>query len=281
MAITATTEPNQILPENYRFLQEFVYENSGIVLDSGKHYLLDARLLTVAREHGLRSVNDLCALLRATEDQPLSLRRQVVDAITTNETYFMREPAHYDALRNTIIPELVKIHADTRRLKFWSAACSTGQEAYTLAMLLVEMGLGGWNIEILGTDLCSRVIERARTGVFSQLEMNRGLPSSYLLKYFRRSGINWEIKDEVKKYVKFETGDLRASLRSRGPFDVVFCRNVLIYFDLPTKSKIIQEIHDTLFLGGYLILGSTETSIPMGLNFRRRSIGEATIYEAC
>lgn len=281
MAITATTEGNQILPENYRFLQDFIYEHSGIILESGKHYLLDARLLTVAREHGAGNLNDLCNLLRATRSEAAGVRQQVVDALTTNETYFMREPAHYDALKNIIIPELVNIHGDTRRLKFWSAACSTGQEAYTLAMLLLEMGLGAWNIEILGTDVSTRVVERARAGVFSQLEVNRGLPVSYLLKYFRRSGANWEVKDEVKKYVKFETADLRAPMRARGPFDVVLCRNVLIYFDAPTKAKIIQEIHGTLFRGGYLILGSTETSIPVGDGFRRRSIGEATIYEAC
>jgi len=276
---TTTVEANQILPENYQYLQDFVYRESGIVLENGKQYLLDARLLVLAREHGLQDLDSLCALLRATQGSPL--RRQVVDAMTTNETYFMRETAHYEALRQVLIPELVKIHGDTRRLKFWSAACSTGQEAYTLAMLLAEMGLGAWNIEILGTDLCSKVVERAQKGSFSQIEMNRGLPSTYLLKYFRRNGLEWEIHDEIKRQVKFETGDLRASMRARGPFDVVFCRNVLIYFDAATKVKIIEGIHGTLFRGGHLILGSTETSIPVGDRFKRRSIGDATLYEAC
>jgi len=276
---TSTTEGSHILPENYRYLQDFVYDHSGIVLEAEKQYLLDARLLVLAREQGLQNLNDLCALLRATQGMPL--RQKVVDAMTTNETYFMRESAHYDALRNVIIPELMKIHEDTRKLKFWSAASSTGQEAYTLAMLLVEMGLGSWNIDILGTDLCSKVVERARKGSFSQIEMNRGLPSTYLLKYFLRNGLEWEIKDELKRYVKFEQADLRASMRARGPFDVVFCRNVLIYFDARTKAKIIEEIHGTLFRGGLLILGSTETSNPVGDHFRRRSIGEATLFEAC
>jgi len=268
----------QILPENYRYLQEFIYKESGIVLEAEKHYLLDARLLGLTREQGLTSLNDLCLLLRATQGR--ALRQRVIDAMTTNETYFMRETAHYDALRKVILPDLLKIRAGTRRLKFWSAASSTGQEAYSLAMMLHEMKLADWKIEILGTDLCTQVVERARTGRYSQLEMNRGLPAAYLLKYFTRSGMDWEVKEELKRMVKFQTLDLRSSLRAFGPFDVVFCRNVLIYFDLPTKIKIVNEIHETLFKGGHLMLGSTETGMPVGVGFERRSIGEATIYEA-
>jgi chemotaxis protein methyltransferase CheR len=279
---TAAGDPSRLLPENYKFLQEFIYRESGIVLEAEKQYLLDARLQGLAREEGVQTLNDLCALLRAHPGDPRQpeLRRKVVDAMTTNETYFMREPAHYDALRTVLIPELLRVHEDTRRLRFWSAASSTGQEAYSLAMLLLEMGLGDWNIEILGTDLSSQVLERARLGRYSQLEMNRGLPAAYVVKYFRRAGLQWEIKDEVKRMVKFQPFDLRASMRALGPFDAVFCRNVLIYFDLPTKMKIIHEIHGTLFRGGYLFLGSTETSLPVGDRFERKSIGEATLYEA-
>jgi chemotaxis protein methyltransferase CheR len=279
---TPTTTPAEFLPENYAFLQEFIYRESGIVLDSGKQYLLDARLLSLAREEGLRTLNDLCALLRAQNGQKehAALRQKVIDAITTNETYFLREPAHFEALRRVILPELLKMRENTRRLRFWSAAASTGQEAYSLAMLLLEMGLGGWNIEILGTDLSSKVLERARAGRYSQLEVNRGLPASYLLKYFQREGLQWEIQDEVKRLVRFQQFDLRSPMRALGPFDAVFCRNVLIYFDLPTKTRIIAEIHGTLFRGGYLFLGSTETGLPVGERFERKSIGEATLYEA-
>ena len=279
MSSPVTTGESQILPENYRFLQDFVYRESGIVLEEDKHYLLDARLLGLVREQGLTSLNDLCALLRATQGD--TIRRRVVDAMTTNETYFMREPAHYDALRNRILPELVKLREATRKLRFWSAACSTGQEAYSLAMMLTEMGLGDWNIEILGTDLSSAVVERARVGRFSQLEMNRGLPASLLLKYFRRVGLEWEIKPELRKMARYECFDLRKSMRAMGPFDVVFCRNVLIYFDLRTKQEIVEQIHGTLFRGGYLVLGSTETGIPVKDHFQRRSVGDATLYEAC
>jgi chemotaxis protein methyltransferase CheR len=278
MATAFGSEAIGIFPENYKYLQEFIYRESGIVLEAEKQYLLDARLLGLAREAGVTTLNDLCALLRASQGP--ALRQKVVDAMTTNETYFMREPAHYDALRNSILPDLIKLKDGSRRLRFWSAASSTGQEAYSLAMMLLEMGLGNWNIEILGTDLCTQVLERAGKGSYTQLEMNRGLPSSLLLKYFRRSGLNWEIKDEVRRMVRFQQFDLRSSMRSLGPFDAVFCRNVLIYFDLPTKTKIIQEIHGTLFRGGYLFLGSTETSLPVGDQFERKSISDATIYEA-
>lgn len=278
MATAFGSEVIGILPENYKYLQEFIYRESGIVLEEEKQYLLDARLLGLARESGVTTLNDLCALLRAAQGP--ALRQKVVDAMTTNETYFMREPAHYDALRNVILPDLVKLKGGSQRLRFWSAASSTGQEAYSLAMMLLEMGLGNWNIEILGTDLCTQVLERAAKGSYTQLEMNRGLPSPLLLQYFRRAGLNWKIKDEVRRMVRFQPFDLRSSMRSLGPFDAVFCRNVLIYFDLPTKTKIIEEIHGTLFRGGHLFLGSTETSLPVGDQFERKSIADATIYEA-
>lgn len=278
MATMLGIEETRILPENYKFLQDFIYRESGIVLEAEKQYLLDARLLGLARESGVTTLNDLCALLRAS--QTPSLRQRVVDALTTNETYFMREPAHYEALRDVLLPSIVQQKEESRRLRFWSSAASTGQEAYTLAMLLMEMGLGNWNIEILGTDLSSQVLDRAQQGRYSQLEMNRGLPSTYLLKYFRRAGLQWELKEEVRRMVKFQQFDLRSSMRSLGPFDVVFCRNVLIYFDMPTKAKIIREIHGTLFRGGYLFLGSTETSLPLGEQFERKSLRDATLYEA-
>ncbi len=279
MSSPVTADESKILPENYRFLQDFVYRESGIVLEEDKQYLLDARLLGLVREQGLTSLNDLCALLRATMGD--GVRQKVVDAMTTNETYFMREPAHYDALRNKVLPELAKQRETTRKLRFWSAACSTGQEAYSLAMMLTDMGFGDWNIEILGTDLSSAVLERARRGRFSQLEMNRGLPASLLLKYFRRAGLEWEIKPELRQMTRFEAFDLRKSMRALGPFDVVLCRNVLIYFDLQTKQEIVGQIHGTLFRGGYLVLGSTETGMPVKDHFKRCSIGDATLYEAC
>ncbi len=248
------------------------------MLDAEKQYLLEARLAPILRERGLASLNELCELLRSNRSSPL--HNQVVEAMTTNETYFFREPGHYEALRQSILPELIVQHSSTRKLTCWSAASSTGQEAYSLAMMLLEMGLGGWNIEILGTDLAARVLRQAESGRYSQLEVNRGLPVMLLLKYFRRVGLDWELNEDVRKMVRFRSFDLRSGMRSLGPFDIVFCRNVLIYFDMPTKRRILEEIHGSLFRGGYLLVGATEAGLPTSDRFTRRAIGGAVVYVA-
>src|ERR1039457_4472170 len=162
-------------PDNYRVLQEYVYRESGIVLDQHKLYLIESRLMPIVNQERLGSLNDLCALLRGVSGA--AVKQQVVDSMTTNETQFFREMPHYDALRTEVIPRLVEQRQGLRRMSFWSAASSTGQEAYSLAMMLVEMGLSSWNIQILGTDLCTQVLDRARTGRFHQIEVNRGRPA--------------------------------------------------------------------------------------------------------
>ncbi len=264
-------------PLNYRFLQDYVYRESGIVLDGDKQYLLDARLMPIVHQRQLGSLNDLCALLRATSD--LSLKQEVVDAMTTNETLFFRDLPQWEALKTKVIPELVERRQASRQLSFWSAAASSGQEVYTLAILLLEMGLGGWNIRILGTDLSHSILERARSGKYRQIEVNRGLPVQYLVKYFERSGLDWQLKDEVRRMVHFEIFDLRRSMRTLGPFDIVFCKNVLIYFDVATKKKILAEIKGTLFNGGCLLLGGSETALFLNSIYRRKTIGGATLFE--
>ena len=180
--------------------------------------------------------------------------------MTTNETYFFRDPAHYDAIRTVLLPRLKEERRDTKKLRFWSAAASTGQEAYSLAMLLLENGLSDWNIQILGTDFSSQVVERARSGKYQQIEVNRGLPAALLVKHFRRSGVDWQLSEPVRRMARFETIDLRKSMRALGPFDLVFCRNVMIYFDAETKKNILKELHGTLFRGGWLLLGGAETA---------------------
>jgi chemotaxis protein methyltransferase CheR len=264
-------------PENLAFLQQHVYTKSGIVLDGDKQYLMEARLWPLVRARGLASLNDLCAAMRVAGDG--SLDRDVVEAMTTNETYFFREPAQFDALRTVLLPELVESRRDTRRLSFWSAASSSGQEAYSLAMLLLEMGLEGWTIQILGTDLNSRMLRQAESGRYSQLEVNRGLPAQLLVRYFRRVGLEWEIHERARRLVRFQSFDLRARMSGLGPFDLVLCRNVLIYFDLPTRQKIIAEVYGTLFRGGRLLLGGSETAATAG-GFGRRSVGGTTVYVA-
>jgi chemotaxis protein methyltransferase CheR len=269
----------ELRPEGYRFLQDYVYRQSGIVLDGDKRYLLEARLMPIAKRVGLDNLNALCVMLSSPANNS-ALKRDVVEAMTTNETFFFRDPAQYEALRATVIPSLIAQRQDTRRMSFWSAASSSGQEAYSLAMMLLEMGLGSWRIKIQGTDLSTQMAERSRTGKYLQIEVNRGLPVSYLVKYFTRSGLEWQLKDEVRRMVEFSTFDLRESMSARGPFDVVFCRNVLIYFDVESKRKILNEIHGTLFRGGYLLLGGSETTLNLTNRFERRMLGQTVLYQA-
>lgn len=274
----ATRPVGQITPDNYAFLQDQIYRDSGIILDDTKLYLLEARLSPIVRKEQLSTLNDLCALLRATEGAPL--RRQVVEAMTTNETLFFRDPVVFDALQKKVLPELVELRKSTRKLSIWSAASSSGQEAYSLAILIKEMGLAGWEIRILGTDLNRQVVERARTGRYMQIEVNRGLPAKYLVKYFQRHGMEWQIRDEVRKMVQFEPFDLRQSMRSLGRFDLVLCRNVLIYFDIETKKRILKEIRSALVGKGLLALGCAETTLNLDSYFVRRVIDQGIFYEA-
>ena len=264
--------------ENYRFLQKHVYSQAGIVLEDDKHYLFESRLAPIVRQLGLGSINDLCALLMTTREAEVG--RQVVEAMTTNETYFFRDPAHYDAIRTALLPRLKQERQDTKKLRFWSAAASTGQEAYSLAMVLLEEQFSGWSIQILGTDFSSTVLERARVGRYQQIEVNRGLPAALLVKHFSRAGVDWQLSEAVRRMVRFEMIDLRKSMRAMGPFDLVFCRNVMIYFDAETKQKILRELHGTLFRGGWLMLGGTETAFGVEEWFDRQTIGDTTVYIA-
>jgi chemotaxis protein methyltransferase CheR len=268
----------QLPPEHLAYLQQQVYAGSGIVLDTEKQYLLEARLAPILRERGLASLDALCDVMRSTPASPL--HRQVVEAMTTNETYFFREPAQYQALADGILPEIIELRRATRKLSFWSAAASAGQEAYSLAMMLLEKGLSDWHIDILGTDLSTRVLAQAQSARYSQLEVNRGLPVTMLLKYFRRVGLEWEVKEEVRRMVRFRPFDLRSGMRSLGPFDVVFCRNVLIYFDMATKKRILEGIHGSLFRGGHLLVGTTEAGLPPGDRYQRQTIGNTVVYVA-
>jgi chemotaxis protein methyltransferase CheR len=268
----------EIHPENYRFLQEHIYSQVGIVLEENKHYLFESRLAPIVRQLGLDTINDLCSLLQA--DCEVEVGRQVVEAMTTNETYFFREPAQYDAIRTVLLPRLIEERQQTKKVQFWSAAASTGQEAYSLAMLLIAVGVDKWNAQILGTDFSSQVLERARSGIYQQIEVNRGLPSALLVKHFRHGDGGWQLSEAVRRMVRFEPIDLRDSMRSLGPFDLVFCRNVMIYFDGKTKRNILKELHGTMFRGAWLLLGGAETAFDVEEWFDRQTIGKATVYVA-
>jgi chemotaxis protein methyltransferase CheR len=276
--MASQTMTADILPENYRFLQQHIYSTVGIVLEANKHYLFESRLAPIVRQHGLASINDLCAFVKAGHHGEVA--HQIAECMTTNETYFFRDPAQYDAIRSILLPRLREERKDAQKMRFWSAAASTGQEAYSLAMLLLEERLNDWNIEIFGTDFSSKVVERARSGTYQQIEVNRGLPANLLVRHFSRTGLNWQLSEAVRRMVRFETFDLRKSMRALGPFDLVFCRNVMIYFDNETKLKIMKEMHGTLFRGGWLLLGGAESVMGLDEWFDRQTMGNMAIYVA-
>ncbi len=265
-------------PKNYKFLLQHVYTHAGIVLEGDKHYLFECRLAPIVKQLGLESIDALCAFMQSSRQTDVGHR--VVEAMTTNETYFFRDPSHYEAIRTVLLPRLIKEHRDTRTLRFWSAASSTGQEAYSLAMLLIQEGLSQWNIQILGTDFSSQALERARSGKYQQIEVNRGLPAALLVKYFHRAGAAFQLDEQICRMVSFQTIDLRNSMRALGPFDLVFCRNVMIYFDAETKMKILKELHGTLFRGGWLLLGGIETAFGIDEHFEKQTVGNAIVYVA-
>jgi chemotaxis protein methyltransferase CheR len=273
----AKAAPRTVLSEeNYNFLQRYVYDASGIVLDATKLYLIESRLTPIARLESLKSLDDLCVKIRANSTSLLS--RRVVEAMTTNETLFFRDVATFDALRKKVIPRLLAAKGAHRKLSIWSAASSTGQEAYSIGMMLAEMGVRADDVEILGTDLSEQVLERARQAKFVQFEVNRGLPAAYLVKYFRQSGLNWELNESIKRMVTFRYMDLRQDMRGLGPFDLILCRNVLIYFDVETKKKIVDQIRRVLQPAGTLVLGCAETIINVHDGFVTESIDGALMY---
>lgn len=260
---------------NYAFLQDYVGRRAGLSLGTDKEYFIESRLMPVARARNLTSVNDLCALLRATETQ--ELRTQVVNAVTTNETYFFRDPALFEALRDRVLPDLVG-KTWPSAIRVWSAAASSGQEAYSLLMMCLESRIYPLP-EILATDLSTEILERGQNGVYRQIEVNRGLPAPLLLKYFSARGRDWQINRELREAVKYCYFDLRNSMLSLGPFELIFCRNVLIYFDPETRAQVLRSLLERLAPGGYLALGGTESILDPDFPVKRCVIGQVTLYQ--
>ena len=248
-------------PLDYDFLRKFLKERSGLVLSADKQYLVESRLLPVARKASLASLAELVTKLRGGGANPLATA--VVEAMTTNESFFFRDKIPFDHFRATILPALMSARADSRRIRIWCAATSTGQEPYSLAMSLKEMGsaLAGWRIEILASDISSEVLEKARAGIYSQFEVQRGLPIGLLIKYFTQTGDLWQIAPEIRSMVGYRQLNLLSDFSHLGKFDVVFCRNVLIYFDQATKLNVLDRIADVTEGDGYLLLGAAETVV--------------------
>jgi chemotaxis protein methyltransferase CheR len=259
-------------PSDYEYLRKLLKARSGLVLSAEKHYLVESRLLPVARKAGLSNLTGLVARLRAPDAERLTV--EVVEAMTTNESLFFRDKVPFDHFRDTIMPALLAARAASRRIRIWCAAAATGQEPYTLAMCLKEMGkeLRGWRIEIVATDLSTEVLARAKNGVYSQFEVQRGLSAMMLIKYFSQVGEAWQIAPEIRGMVKFAPLNLLNDFSHLGKFDLVFCRNVLIYFDQATKIDVLERIADVTERDGYLVLGGAETV--MGLTKRFRPVAD-------
>ncbi len=249
-----------ILAQDFDIISTMVKERSAIVLEPGKEYLVESRLVPVAQAHGLRDLHALAAAMKTAPNGPLVT--DVIDAMTTNETSFFRDIRPFEALRTSIIPELVKVRAAERSITIWCGACSTGQEPYSVAMTLAEHfpELGNWQVRIIGTDLSATVVKQASRGVYTQLQVNRGVPAPLLVKYFERKGLDWQLKPEVRRMVTFQSLNLLDRWPLLGQLDLVFIRNVLIYFDHATKRGIFERIRQILRPDGYLVLGGAETT---------------------
>jgi chemotaxis protein methyltransferase CheR len=262
----------------FDYLRRLVREQSAIVLDSGKEYLVEARLAGLVREQGMSTVTDLVAKLRGHRDGPL--HTQVVEAITTNETLFFRDPPLWDTLRKEVLPELIEQRRSERRLQVWSAACSSGQEPYSLAMLLAEHfgEMAGWEVRILATDLSTAMLARAREGSYSQLEVNRGLPAAMLVKHFAKEGMHWRVVPGLRRTVEFRPFNLGATWPPLPRMDLVLLRNVLIYFDAETKRTIAERMRRQLQPDGYLVLGAAENLLGLDDAVERVTFGRTICY---
>ncbi len=247
-------------PSDYDYLCKFLKERSGLDLSADKQYLVESRLVPLARKANLTGIDQLVQRLKSGSEP---IAADVVDAMTTNETFFFRDKTPFDHLRQTVMPALLKARADRRSLRIWCAAASTGQEPYSIAMCLKEMGaaLAGWRVEIIGTDLSQEVLNKSKAGVYTQFEVQRGLPIQLLVKYFKQVGDSWHLDPEIRSMIQFRKLNLLHDFTSLGKFDVIFCRNVLIYFDQPTKSSIFNQLAKSLDADGFLALGAAESVV--------------------
>jgi chemotaxis protein methyltransferase CheR len=265
-------------PQDFEFLCGYLQERSGLQLTPGKEYLVTGRLQPVAQRRGCRDLADLVARLR--QRPPADLVQEVVEAMTTNETLFFRDKTPFEDLRGTLLPELIEQRRHERRLRLWCAACSTGQEPYSLLMMLDEHfpELAHWQVEVVATDLDSTVLARARTGLYSHLEIQRGLPIQLLIKYFQQAENGWQIRDSLRQRVQWRQLNLLQPFDALGRFDVICCRNVLIYFDEPTKRDVLTRLTDRLSPSGALLLGAAETAIGLSSRLMRDRRCKSTIY---
>jgi chemotaxis protein methyltransferase CheR len=255
-------------PNDYDHLRRLLKDRSGLVLSGDKQYLVESRLLPLARKAGFAGLSELVANLHGPHPEALTV--EVVEAMTTNESFFFRDKTPFEYFRDVIMPALLVARAAQRRIRIWCAAASTGQEPYSLAICLKEMShaIAGWRIDIIATDLSTEVLEKAKSGIYSQFEVQRGLPITMLIKYFTQVGECWQIAPDLRAMVQFKQLNLLSDFAHLGNFDLVLCRNVLIYFDQPTKIGVLERIARITERDGYLILGAAETVVGLTDSFK-------------
>lgn len=256
-------------PEDFDLFSTLVKQRSGLILTKDKAYLLESRLIPVARKWNLKTLEDLAQSVRGKREE--QMLRDITEAMTTNESFFFRDQKPFDQFRKILLPELIRTREAKKTFRIWSAAASSGQEAYSLAMILNEEApkLTNWKVDIVGTDLSSEMVERAKNGIYSQFEVQRGLPIQMLMKYFAQIGTDkWQIKEEMRRMVQFREGNLLTDFGPIGTFDIIYCRNVLIYFDQPTKTRVLDAMSHILAPDGVLFLGGAETVLGISDKFK-------------
>ena len=254
--------------EDFELISGLLKQRSGLILPTDKVYLLESRLTPIAHKRGLETLDDLVNEIRLKRKEDLLV--EITEAMTTNESFFFRDNKPFDLFKDTVMPQLLENRANQRRIRIWCAAASTGQEPYSLAIILKEMEakLAGWKVEIVGTDISQKVLDKAKEGMFSQFEVQRGLPIQLLIKYFNQVGDLWQISDDIKNMVTYKMFNLLDPFSMMGSFDVIFCRNVLIYFDQPTKSEVLEKMRKLIPDDGTLFLGAAETVLGITDQFK-------------
>lgn len=249
------------MSQSFDALCEFLRRSSGLIMEQSKRYLVESRVMPIVRRERLSGLDELMVILQKGQNPKLA--KDVIEAMTINETYFFRDKAPFDQFRNVMLPKLIATRQNEKRIRIWSAAASTGQEAYSLAMIIDECAakIPGWKIEIVGTDLSDGVLDKARKGIYSQFEVQRGLPTPMLLRHFNQIGDAWQISEQMRSKVTFRQLNLLQDFSSLGRFDVIYCRNVLIYFDAPRKTDILTRMSRQLAPDGFLLLGASESLI--------------------
>jgi len=265
-----------VKPDDFAYFTKYIYDQTGLGPD--KMYLIESRLAPLARKWNVATIDLLVGQLRSARDP--ALQRDVVDAMMTNESFFFRDGKPFDQFRQLILPALLQSRAAKKSFRIWCAAASTGQEPYTLAMILKEEAakLAGWRVDIVGTDISHEALERAKAGIYTQFEVQRGLPITLLVKYFKQQGDKWGIAPEIRSAVQYRSFNLLSEFASLGSFDVIFCRNVLIYFDQKTKGQILDRMAKLMPADGVLYLGGAETVLGVTERFQPMP-GQRGIYQ--